>query len=332
MMTELTLFACPKPFAGHAAIIQRNAISSWLRLDPPPKILLIGDDEGVAEIAAEFGVTHIPGVATSDEGTPRLDSIFGLAKAHSTSSVLGYINADIILLDEFSRTMSMLDAAMDDRGNPCFLLCTKRIDIEQDELIDFSRPDWSSELRGYVEGTGVEMNNDAIDMFIFNRQLYETLLPLALGRTAWDNYLLWQAREENALVINGAECFSLVHQAHDYGHVGWQNAWKGPEAVRNQELVGDNMMTIGEAATHVLESGRLVEGSVENQFDQAALGLQRLDMALKELRRGHVSAAEDFLLDAKQWLKGCQEQIAQLQGSWSWRLTKPLRFAGRLLH
>ena len=50
--TACTFFAMPKAFRGHVGMIQRNAIGSWLRLTPRPEILLFGDDEGIAEFAA----------------------------------------------------------------------------------------------------------------------------------------------------------------------------------------------------------------------------------------------------------------------------------------
>jgi hypothetical protein len=55
----ITLITCPKPFRGHSKIIQRNAIKSWTLLEPKPEILLMGDDEGTAEAAAEFGARHV---------------------------------------------------------------------------------------------------------------------------------------------------------------------------------------------------------------------------------------------------------------------------------
>lgn len=51
----LTLFTIAKPFRGPFAVIQRNTIRSWTLLRPACEIILFGDDDGSAEIAAEFG-------------------------------------------------------------------------------------------------------------------------------------------------------------------------------------------------------------------------------------------------------------------------------------
>ncbi len=66
----LTLFAIPKAFRGHINTIQRNAIKSWTLLNPKPEIILLGDDEGTAEVAQEFGLIHIPEVDRNEYGTP----------------------------------------------------------------------------------------------------------------------------------------------------------------------------------------------------------------------------------------------------------------------
>ena len=51
----LTLFTIPKAFEGHSGVIQRNAIKSWTLLQPQCEIILMGDDEGTGEAAAEMG-------------------------------------------------------------------------------------------------------------------------------------------------------------------------------------------------------------------------------------------------------------------------------------
>jgi hypothetical protein len=72
----LSILAFPKPFRGHIATIQRNAISSWMRLRPPCEIFLFGDEEGTAEVAKEFGACHISEMART-AGRAYLPSLGG---------------------------------------------------------------------------------------------------------------------------------------------------------------------------------------------------------------------------------------------------------------
>jgi len=56
----LTVFSIPKGFVDpHVSLIQRNAIASWRNLGPEVEVLYMGDDPGVAEVAAEHGATHV---------------------------------------------------------------------------------------------------------------------------------------------------------------------------------------------------------------------------------------------------------------------------------
>ena len=56
----LTIFAIPKPFIGHIGIIQRNAVESWIRLQPKCEIILLGDEEGIERTAKELGTKWLP--------------------------------------------------------------------------------------------------------------------------------------------------------------------------------------------------------------------------------------------------------------------------------
>ena len=71
----LTILSTPKPFVGHIGLIQRNAIGSWVRLSPRPQIILFGDSAGVHEVAAEFGLEHVPSVDANEFGTPYLRAL-----------------------------------------------------------------------------------------------------------------------------------------------------------------------------------------------------------------------------------------------------------------
>ncbi len=67
----LTIFTTLKlrnmTFSGN---VQRNAIQSWMALDLPCQILLLGNDEGTAEIAAEYGLHHEPNIARIGDSPP----------------------------------------------------------------------------------------------------------------------------------------------------------------------------------------------------------------------------------------------------------------------
>ena len=99
----LTIFSTPKPFEGHIDIIQRNAIQSWLRLSPEIQVILIGDENGAAEVAREFGILHVKQVERGRGGAKYLSSIFREAERHAHHEIVCYVNCDVMLMSDFLR-------------------------------------------------------------------------------------------------------------------------------------------------------------------------------------------------------------------------------------
>jgi hypothetical protein len=246
----LTVFTIPKAFKGHSGVIQRNALASWCRLRPRCEVILCGNDPGTKEAAAEFGVTHLPDIECNEFGTPLISSAFGRAADAAKSRLLCYVNADIILLDDF------VDAA-ERVGFPDFLMVSRRWDVDIRDVWDFGHPDAEERVRDLVGRTGKLRPPMWIDCFVFPRAGALTdLPPFAVGRTSWDNWFIFRARQLGLPVIDATPAVTLVHQNHDYSHVParFGTAWEGPEVDRNRALVGGGWERFYQIhdATHVL--------------------------------------------------------------------------------
>src|SRR6267378_8399139 len=131
--SPITMLAMPKAFRGHIGIIQRNAITSWAMLRPRPEIYLFGEEEGVAEIAAELRINHLHDIARNEFGTPLLDDLLRRAREIARTPLLCYVNSDIILLQEFIDAVSVIHAQF-----PKFLGVAHRLNIELAETLDFA--------------------------------------------------------------------------------------------------------------------------------------------------------------------------------------------------
>ena len=135
MTPTLTIFSAPKPFTNpHIRTIQRNAIQSWKALGPDVQVILIGQEEGMAETAAEFGVMHLPDVRRNPSGTPLVSSIFDLARQACDSPLLAYINADILVLPDFLESARQAASLQSE-----FLLVGQRWDLDVRTPLDFER-------------------------------------------------------------------------------------------------------------------------------------------------------------------------------------------------
>jgi tetratricopeptide (TPR) repeat protein/2-polyprenyl-3-methyl-5-hydroxy-6-metoxy-1,4-benzoquinol methylase/predicted O-methyltransferase YrrM len=266
----MTIFSIPKPFRGHIGVIQRNAIKSWTMLEPRPEIILLGDDEGTADMARQFGLKHIPHIECNEAGTPLLDSIFQNGALASAAPVLAYVNADIVLLDDFIMAVEQVRQA----GHESFLMVGQRWDLDIDRELAFETGDWASQLRADVRRRGKLQAPDGIDYFVYMRDLWRHIPPFALGRTVWDNWLVAEAIRLDAVVIDATPCVTAIHQDHDYGHIagGKEQAWKGAEAKRNLELAGGygNIRSVS-YAPHILTSeGIIARVLILNQQGEAA--------------------------------------------------------------
>ncbi len=251
-MTTLTIFSAPKPFTNpHIATIQRNAICSWTNLGPQVEVILLGEEEGLAEAAAELGVQHIPTVARNSNGTPLVSDMFALARKHGKGRLLACVNADILLMPDF--VTGAIDAA---KQAERFLLVGQRWDLDVRDLLDFA-PGWPDRLRERAQKEGKLHRASGSDYFIFPRDCFENMPAFAIGRAGWDNWMIYAGRRSGWPVIDGTPSIIIVHQNHDYSHLpGGQPHYKLPETHENVRLAG------GKRTIFELQDvdSRLVEG------------------------------------------------------------------------
>lgn len=267
-MSGVCLFAVPKAFRGLTGVQQTNAVQSWTRLGRDVEIILLGDDEGVADAAQRLSVRHIDALPRNELGTPLVNAAFRAAEEQSQADVMCYVNADIILLPDFVSILRQVQLRR-------FLVCGRRWDLDLREPLDFDDAAWHTTLRDRVSQHGYLHAADGIDYFAYSRGLYERVPPFAIGRTIWDNWLVFRARALSVPVVDATTELTIVHQNHDYSHLdgGLVGAWTGPEAMCNRRLASEMLypFTIDDA-THVLRSARLVPRSSLAARARLALG------------------------------------------------------------
>jgi len=254
----LTIFTIPKAFEGHIATIQINAIKSWLELEPRPHIILFGDEKGTGEIAGRFGLRHIAQVKANAYGTPLVSEIFEKAQEEAASELIAYVNTDIILFQDFVSSLAKIP-----RNTGPFLVVGRRYDIGIWDALDFTEPGLQPSLMGLIRSEGLLHASTGIDYFVFANGLYGQIPPFAIGRTAWDNWLIWGARHYGAGIIDATSSITAIHQDHDYNHSsgGFRQIWFGKEAQINRDLAGGNILTINDAEWSLTEDGQVVPRS-----------------------------------------------------------------------
>jgi hypothetical protein len=207
----ITLFACPKPFHGHIGIIQKNAIKSWTFLKPKPEIILMGMEDGIAEICEDLGLIHIADVDRNEYGTPFVNSLFQLAQKRASQSIVCYINSDIILMSDFMLAVELVAVKKSK-----FLILGQRWDIDIKDGLDFDSTDWAMQLIAIMARNGKLHAPNGIDYFCFPRGGFIDMPPFVIGRPKWDNWLVWQARAKGVPVVDVTETVKAIHQNHEY--------------------------------------------------------------------------------------------------------------------
>ena len=222
----LTIFSIPKPFAGSTGEIQAAAVRSWACLVGDDQVVLVGE---APEPGA--GVPFERVEALQPEGAaPRLDDAFARVDAVARQPLRCFLNADIVLLPDLLPAVERAAAFA-----PRFLLVGQTRDL--DPAVVGGRA--SDELRAVALERGILRGPTAIDWFVFPAGLFDPMPPFSVGRAAFDNWMIWKARQLGP-VIDATAAVVAVHQSHGYGHLagGKDEAYYGAEAARNLELAG----------------------------------------------------------------------------------------------
>lgn len=233
----ITIFVTFRSFDHpHFGMIQRNAIGSWMQLDPKPEVLVMGNENGSKEICEEFNLIHVPDVKLSEQGTPMLDDMFAITESIASNDLLLLVAADIIL---FQDTIEMANVLKNNLSK--FMATLRRRDKHIDHLIDFNDVEWSQKVLSDVTlghpGAG--------DFFLYPKGFFvDGIPPFTIGRASADNWLIYEAVRLGCCV-DMTDAMNIVHQNHDYSHIGGHhNLVNGEEFKFNRNLGSGKMLEI----------------------------------------------------------------------------------------
>lgn len=241
-MDPLTIFSIPRAFEGRWDRLQRNAIESWTRLEGDPHIVLMAENDQVAGAVLRAGVES-RAVAVNEQGTPLVSDAF--AQMRERAGILAYLNTDCIFLDDLMPAVRAVATEFDE-----FLMVGRRYDLSLRERLEFG-DGWQADVRGMVAKRGKLHGSWGVEYFIWRGDLFDDMPPFAVGRTAYDNWLVATALERGVPVVDATADVTCIHQEHTRG-----DRRTGAEAERNRELMAMKGCGVHDA-TWVLEVGQL---------------------------------------------------------------------------
>lgn len=226
-----TLFTTTKPFNDHFGVIQINAIRSWTHLHQNSEVIIFGNEDGAAEAARLLNVRHVSSVRRNKYGTPLISDLFKQAQRLANNPILVYANADIILMSDFRKAVELITA-----WRRRYFITGRRHNVNVKEMLSFEGG-WEESLKALAQ-SNVHIDI-GMDCCAFPKGMFDDVPPFAVGRSNWDLWPIYEARLQKAAVVDVTPSVTILHQLHDYSHLGkdWTSAYFGPESKRNYQLL-----------------------------------------------------------------------------------------------
>jgi len=257
----LTIFATPKDFTREFDIIQRNALSSWCAISEEIEIIIIGDSLGAKEAAKLFNAKYIKNVETSPQGIPTISGLFETAEKFANNKMLCYVNADIIMPNNF---LDVISNFLNQTRK--FMAVGHRWDLDINDLIDFEKSEECKNFWSYANKNSKKHACTGIDYFIFMKGTFKNLPSLAIGRFGWDNWLLWKARSMRIPLIDVSNEIFAIHQDHSYRF----DNFKSKSDVLMSDDRKNNQEKIDEQTLNLLDANyQLLNGKIEKKRSRA---------------------------------------------------------------
>jgi len=168
--------------------------------------MLFSNDRGVAEAAHRFECEHSRVRTDGIYGVPLVNHAFERAQQRTMTPLMCFTNADMIFLDDFMPAVAVVAVKFDR-----FLIIGQKTDLKIKRPLNF-HVGWQAGLRKRAARDGVLHRPYGLDWFVFTRWVYQDIPTFAIGRRAWDNWLVWDALRRNIPVVDATLFVLAVHQ------------------------------------------------------------------------------------------------------------------------
>ena len=229
----ITIFSTPKNFEGIIDKHQNNALGSWRALSPDIEIIIFGDSKGSKEAAKVIDAKYIPKIKYSPFFTPILSDLFSTADKLAKYSIMTFINADIILPDNF---LSVVNLTSDTLNK--FLMVGHRWDMNVEDSIDFINKSESKIFWDRVQKDSKKHACTGIDYFVYRKNQWKNIPDFIMGFPGYDNWMIWNARRKRIPILDASNLVRAIHQNHDVPRYKMHDNKTGKFQVvkRNQEI------------------------------------------------------------------------------------------------
>lgn len=249
----LIIFSHPKPFRPDTTPVQTVAFRSWREAFPWARIFLYGREEGTEDICRETGLEYAGPVGVEPKSGAALVADLFQKIAAQKGAMNMFINSDIVLGPRASQAFARLASLPGPWLASGRRYCLPPFQQETFVTVEGLQSQWATHRR-WGEVT-------ALDYFVWKNFDLADMPDFVIGHCAWDNWMIYQARQRGIPVIDATADMDAYHFDHGYEYSKGNtcaNERKGPLEERNLRLLGGDgkRFHLGHA-THALRGGQL---------------------------------------------------------------------------
>lgn len=189
----ITLYSTFRPFTHKVYNkIQKDAIRSWLALEPQPEIIILGNDAGTEEVCKKFGLRHIKKVNSSEQNTPYMNSLISTAENAASNDIMLLLSGDIMIRQDTIEVAKTVSSQLDK-----FCVCARK----QHVTGRFDPIKWATWQAG--------------DYWLYSKGLFKTMPDFLIGRFLIERWMYRCCCNQDALV-DATEALTVLHQHHPH--------------------------------------------------------------------------------------------------------------------
>lgn len=168
------------------------------------------------------------------------DIFTAVHKYADDSDYICYINSDIILIGDFSKTVLKFRENYPTQDK--LLLVGQRWDWKAPEKIDFDDKNWESTLKEKALSNGKMHAITGTDYFVHTKTTYPFIYPFAIGKGWWDMWLVGNAyRRKDVMTVDTTSTNFVIHQDgpwYQYGkpQKSFASVLRTKEALKNRSF------------------------------------------------------------------------------------------------
>ncbi|XP_071173245.1 uncharacterized protein [Mytilus edulis] len=208
----LTLFTT-WPTKAEKFLVHNSTIKNWNSLYPFVRSVFFTNEEDLASRVKSMGWSVLP-IVQSAVGIPILKYMYTDTMLKFKSTFYAYSNGDILFTEGLVETLISLLTSDLDFNKPLMIVGqrTNVQDMTQDETSSFDKIIQAS-------NRGKRFTPYAEDYFITNAIYpWKECAEVVIGRRAYDNWLVLNARKRDHITIDGTKTILAVHQTTKAGN------------------------------------------------------------------------------------------------------------------